>query len=1035
MKKNTALERRLSFICHFKTKRLASKTTSLIFFLFLFFSPHLFAQTKMVAGMVKDEKGEPLSGVSVNVKGGSGSATTTDIYGKFTIHVKEGTTVVFTHIGFGRKEVIIGNNTNLNVRLDQQKEDLGEVVVIGYGSQRKRDVTGAVSTIDVSNLKDIPAASVTRLIVGQASGVTVKQTTGSPGREFEVTIRGLGSLGAGSQPLYVIDGFPVGTSVGQNLNPNDIATISILKDAVSTAIYGARGSNGVVLITTKSAKSGEASLNVTANYGIQNIPNSRKTKVLNGAEFAQFKKDIFMDKIRYFQNREPAIDEVPLDFRYPEQTKTSTNWFDAILNQNAKFQNYNMTLSQGKGDIRSLVSVGYVSQEGALIKTKYDNFSVRANIGGKVNDFINIGLNINGSYSKQNIANTEGRANLVGSTLLMDPRDPIFKGDGSYNSYIGGHDGIFGFPNPVQSLNEITRNREIGDVLSNGFLEFSFLKNFKFKTAVNVKLNFSSYKQFIPSTMADVNAPPPRDASEYDDAFSTKNLSADQLLTYDNKFGNHRLNVLVGFTAQEETVKGISGSGTQFPSNQTPFLSAATLKSSGSTEYGWGMEAYFSRINYSFKDKYLFSGTFRREGSSRFGSMNKYGNFPAVSVGWRISDESFMPKYSWLNDLKARASYGITGNNNIGNYSSLAFMNINSYILGNNFASGQVVGSLPNPALGWEKSNQLDVGLDLSAFNNKLTFTAEYYNKITSDMLLPIRLPSISGFTSYLSNIGKVQNKGIEFSARYKTKINAIGFWSNFNISFNRNKVLEIRGNNDEIWNGDFYGAYNVSKVGRPIGMIYGFKVLGIFNNQAEIDKSPTQAGAIPGVYKYYDGNGDGTISYDTKDMVEIGNPWPKSTWGFTLGGDYKKFDLSVLLTGANGYDVFRQIESSTMNMDGVFNVSTASKDRWRSGQNPGSGKYATTNTWKWERENNSRYVYSGSHIWVKNVSLGYTLPKSKLHFSGIRFYLSADNLFLITNYPGNNPEVNNRGGINPGVDDEAYPISRTFTIGANITF
>jgi len=447
------------------------------------------------------------------------------------------------------------------------------------------------------------------------------------------------------------------------------------------------------------------------------------------------------------------------------------------------------------------------------------------------------------------------------------------------------------------------------------------------------------------------------------------------------------------------------------------------------------MNAVFGRINYAFGDRYLLSGTFRREGSSRFGEKNKYGNFPAFSAGWRVLNEKFMPHISWLTDLKLRGSWGITGNNNIGNYSSLAFMSDNNYILGNNLVRGQIVTSLANSSLGWEKSKQLDLGLDIAAFGDKLSFTAEYYNKITSDMLLPIQVPSISGFTTYLSNVGKVQNKGFEFSVRYKTKVNKVGLWTNANISINRNKVLEIRGNNDQILNGDFYGGYNISRVGRPIGMLYGFKMLGIFQNQAEIDKSPKQDGAIPGVYKYLDADGDGIISYDTKDMVEIGNPWPKFIYGLTIGGDYKNFDWSILVNGAYGYDIYRVIEASTMNMDGVFNVLEASKQRWRSEQNPGSGKYATTNTWKWERESNSRYVYSGSHMWIKNISVGYTLSKTKLPFKSLRVFASADNFLLFTHYPGSNPDVNNRGGINPGLDDESYPLTRTFTFGANFNF
>ncbi|MEO5888821.1 MAG: TonB-dependent receptor [Ferruginibacter sp.] len=1014
---------------------LQRKKITFLFLLLSGISTFSFAQQKLtVSGTVVSDSSLPLSNVSIKVKGEPGGATS-EANGAFTIKVNKGATLLFSMVGYEEKRVKVDkDDLAMAITLSSTNATLDSVVVIGYGSQMKKNITGAVSTVDVSKLKDIPANNVTQLLDGQAAGVVAQQATGSPGREFNVTIRGTGSLGAGSAPLYVIDGFPVGTSIGQNINPADIKTITVLKDAVSTAIYGARGSNGVILITTKNARAGEVSLTVSANYGIQNIPESRKTKVLDGVGFAQFKKDIFMDKIRYFENREPSIDEVPLDYRFPEQTKYSTNWFNEILDNNAAYQDYNVTLASGKGNIKSLVSVGYLDQAGTLLNTNYKLYSVRANIGGQVNSFINMGLNLNGSYSTQNQANTEGRDALVGSTYLMDPRDPVYNADGSYNNYIGGHDGAFGWANPVQVLKETNTNYTNSNVITNAFLEFSFLRNFKFKTSVNAGLYIGTYKQFVPSTISGTNAPAPRDARESDYSANTMNLSADQLLTYSKEFGDHHLDVLAGYTAQKETSKELSGSGNQFADDLVPYLNAAVIRSSNSSEFGWSTAAYFGRASYSFRGKYLFSGTFRREGSSRFGLQNKWGNFPALSVGWRISDESFMPKTTWLNDLKVRGSWGITGNNNIGNYSSLSFLNSSNYVVGSNFVSGRVVSSFANTELGWEKSKQTDVGLDLTAFGNKLTFTAEYYNRITSNMLLSIQLPAISGFTSSLGNVGKVQNNGLEFSAGYKTKINAVGLWSNFNISFNRNKILEIRGENDEIWQGDLYSDYNVSKVGRPIGMIYGFKVLGIFQNQAEINKSPAQDGAIPGVYKYADGDGDGIISYDTKDMVEIGNPWPKGTWGFTLGADYKKFDISVLLTGAYGYDVVAQIEKSTENLDGVFNVSTASVNRWRSEQNPGSGRLTGTNTWKYQRESNSRYVYDGSHMWVKNISLGYSIPKSTLRFSAVRLYISAQNLFLITDYPGNNPNVNNLGGTRPGFDDASYPVSRTFSVGANIS-
>jgi len=1014
---------------------LQRKKTTLLFLLFSGISIISLAQQKItVSGTVMSDSSLSLSNVSVKIKGEPGGVSS-ETNGAFTIKVNKGATLLFSMVGFEEKRIKIEkDDLAIIIRLSKTSSTLDSVVVIGYGSQKKKNITGAVSTIDVSKLKDLPVNNVSQLLDGQAAGVVAQQATGSPGREFNVTIRGTGSLGAGSSPLYVVDGFAVGTSIGQNINPADIKTITILKDAVSTAIYGARGSNGVILITTKSAKNGEVNLTASVNFGIQDIPESRKTKMMDGVGFAQFKKENFMDKIRYFDNREPTDAEVPLDYRFPEQTKHSTNWFNEILHKNAAFKDYNITLSSGKGAIKSLVSAGYLNQDGILLNTNYKLYSVRANIGGQLNSFINMGVNLNGSFSTQTQASTEGRGDVVGSTYLMDPRDPVYNADGSYNNYIGGHDGVFGFANPVQLLKEANTHYANTNVITNAFLEFSFLRYFKFKTAVNAGLYVGTSKQFVPSDISGQNAPAPRDAYENDNSSNTINLSADQLLTYSKELGKHHLDLLAGFTAQNETTKGLSGSGNQFPDNLVPYLNAAVIKSSNSSEYGWSTEAFFGRANYSFKGKYLFSGTYRREGSSRFGAQNKWGNFPALSVGWRISDESFMPKTTWLNDLKLRGSWGITGNNNIGNYSSLSFLNSSNYVLGGNFVSGQVVSSFANTELGWEKSNQTDVGLDLTAFHNKFTFTAEYYNRITSNMLLSVQLPAISGFTSSLGNVGKVQNKGLEFSTSYKTKINAVGLWTNFNISFNRNKILAIRGVNDEIWQGDLYSDYNVSKVGRPIGMIYGFKVLGIFQNQAEINKSPTQDGAIPGVYKYADEDGNGIISYDTKDMVEIGNPWPKGTWGFTLGADYKNFDISVLLTGAYGYDVVAQIEKSIENLDGVFNVSAASKYRWRSEQNPGAGRLTGTNTWKYQRESNSRYVYSGSHMWVKNVSLGYSIPKSATHFSAIRLFISAQNLFLITSYPGNNPNVNNLGGTRPGFDDASYPIARTFSIGANIS-
>ncbi|MDO1445476.1 TonB-dependent receptor [Rhodocytophaga aerolata] len=1006
----------------------------------------LITPERNITGRVTSEEGEGLPGVSVLLKGTT-TGTSTDIDGKFTISVPdEGGSLVFSYIGFMTKEVAIGAQATIDVTLAADIKSLEEVVVVGYGTQRKRDITSAVSNINMKDIGEVPASNLNRLLQGQAAGVTVRQNHGAPGGQFQVRVRGIGSLGAGSDPLYVIDGFPVGNNIGQNLNPNDIETITVLKDAASTAIYGARGSNGVVLITTKNAQADRVNLNFSVDYGIQNIPQSRRVNVLNGVEFAQFKKEVFMDNIRYFQNREPAIEEVPASYRFPEQTQHSTDWYDAILHDNAPYKDINMTLAAGRGPIKTLLSLGYYKEQGSVIKTDYDRISARANIGGDVNKFIRVGFNLNGTYSKKNLASLDesvaGRSALIGSTLLMDPREPIYDEQGNLRPYIGGVDGVFGFPNPVYVLNNAIRKRNIAEVLSNVYVELTLLKGLKFRTSANAKLNYNTWKEYVPSTIGTpLNGFPPRLAFGSETTEQLSNLSADQLLTYTPELGeNHHFDVMVGYTAQEEKVRGVSGSGNTYPDDLVPFLGSAIIRSSNSYEYGWTLLAYLGRINYSFKEKYLFSASMRREGSSRFGKVNKYGNFPAVSLGWRVSEESFIPKFTWLDDLKLRASWGMTGNNDIGNYSHLAFMNTSNYILGNAIAPGRVVSSFANSTLEWEKSNQLDLGLDLTVFNNSLTFTAEYYDKITNDMLLPISIPSVSGFTVSLANIGKVENKGVELAADYRLRIGQVNFRTSPNISFNRSKILAIKGENDMLWYGSFYGGYNVQKVGRPIGMIYGYKKLGIFNTQEEINASPKQDGVIPGGMKFWDADGNGEVTYDTKDMVEIGNPNPAFTWGWTFAADYKRFDISILLMGAHDYDIYRNIEASTMNMDGVFNVLDKAKDRWRSPENPGSNPNAKnsqggTNYFKWSRESSERYIYDASHMWVRNITFGYNLPKFTSVISDARVFVNAANVFLFTKYPGGNPDASVRGGTELNNDDETYPIPRVFSVGARVNF
>lgn len=1005
---------------------------------FLVTLPSMGQGAGIVTGKVlSSDDQQPLPGATVLVKG-TNRATITDTNGDFSIQAASGEFLVISFIGFTQSEIAIqSGQTQYEINLSLSTADLSEVVVVGYGSQRKADITSAVSVIDMEAIGNVPTTDVSRLLQGQAAGVQVRQQSGRPGEEMQITIRGLGSLGAGSSPLFVVDGFPIGNSLGQNINPSDIASITVLKDAASTAIYGARGSNGVVLITTKNAKEGKVGFEFFANSGFTNVPDNRRTKMMNGVEFATFKKESFEDKIRYFEKREPALSEVPLEFRFPEQTQYNTDWFEEIMNQNAKFQNYNATMTAGKGNIRSLVSVGYVKQEGAVIKTDFERFNLRANVDGKVNDFISMGLNLSASHGRENYAPTSGRDAIIGRALWADPRYPVYNEDGSFNSYIGGTNGIFGTANVVQELHETTRKLTTNNVLASGFIEFSFLKNFKFRSAINATLLGTDQQEFRPSTLAGggFNQAPPREATLVQRTQETLNIGADQLLTYSKVIDKHRIDGLLGFSVQEEDTRFLQGNGNGFASDQTRFLAAATRTTSTSGEFGWSLLAYMARANYGYDDRYLFSASFRREGSSRFGANNKYGNFPAFSAGWRISEEAFFPKTSWITDLKLRGSWGITGNNAIGNYSSLSLMRASNYVLGGTIVNGLTLSNFANSDLGWEQSQQTDIGLDFAMFDNKLILTAEYYNRLTNDMLLSVELPAASGFTTALGNVGKVKNTGIEFSLDFRTKISKVNLRTNLNLTFNRNEVLELRGDADAILSGGFYGTYNRSVVGRPMSMLFGYKKIGMFQNDEEIKNSPTQDGAVPGVYKHFDANGDGVISYDNRDMVEIGNPHPAMILGWTIGGDVGAFDFNILFNGAFNYDMMRNIEATTLNMDGVFNIlQAAATDRFRSADMPGDGIIPTSNTWKWEREASSRYIYDATHVWLRNVTFGYSIPENIFKFPA-RVFFSGENLFLFTDYPGTNPDVNARGGVNIGSDDEAYPIPRTFTFGATINF
>ena len=997
-----------------------------------------------VQGRILDETDQPLPGAAVLEKG-TNNGTITDYDGRFTLSVAEDATLLISFVGYEQQEVKVnGSTTDLIIKLKADLTSLEEVIIVGYGDQRKSDITTAVSEVDLDLVENVAISNTSRLLQGQAPGVQVKQTTGSPGQEFEVRIRGISSLGASSNPLYVVDGFPIADNIGQYVDANDIASITILKDAASTSIYGARGSNGVVLITTKSGKEGVSKINISLNEGFQNIPDSRKVKVLNAQQFVQFQNERVSDDFRRIEGREPTPQDIPEAWRFPDQVRNSTNWLNEILNDRALFQDFNISMTNGNNHLKSYLSLGYINQEGAIKETDYQLFNARINLSNKFNDYLKVDWNLSGRYSTRNDpGNTIGgnfTTSVISAAYLADPRDPVYNEDGSFNDYIGGRDGVFGYQNPVQVLHEVTNYTAISYLLSNGSIELTPLKGLSLKTAVNVSMENGRGRFFKPSTIADWNNPPPTIANSGERAYRASNYTFDNILSYVTSLDKNEFDFTAGYVVQRARLDDLSGNGEQFPDDLIPYLSAAGETSSSSNINGWGLAAFLGRVNYVYDHKYLLSVSYRREGSSRFGKNNKWGDFPAFSLGWRASEEAFFPKNAFISDLKLRGSWGITGNNNIGDFTHLARLSANNYVLGGQLVGGRVISNFGNPDLKWETSKQLDIGLDIGLFDNKIMVVTEFYIKTTEDMLLPLQVPATTGFGNALSNIGKVENKGFELGINYRENFGDFRVRTNFNIAFNRNEILALDGDLEEIFvSNDFYGGNNIFRIGQPIGMLYGFKKLKIFETEEEISNAPSHPGNTVGTYQYEDVNGDGEITYDRQDWTIIGNPNPDFTWGLNINLEYKNFDLSMIFTGVQNYDLFRNIEPFTMNVDGVFNVDSRMIDRWRSPDNPGIGEWASTGNFQFTREASSRFVYDASHVWFRTLTLGYNFPKISEAFD-LRFYSSIDNFLLFTNYPGNNPESNSGNPLNPqtvtiGVDNDHYPVPRTFSLGLNINF
>ncbi|MDR6943797.1 SusC/RagA family TonB-linked outer membrane protein [Mucilaginibacter pocheonensis] len=997
-----------------------------------------------VTGTVKDSvSSEPVVGVSVSLKGTT-TGTQTDLNGRFKISAPVGSVLIFRYIGYKEQQVTVQNSDMINVRLASISQNLKEVVVVSYGTQNKREVTGAISQLKATEVKDMPVPNIGQKLQGKLAGVQINQNSGTPGAEMTFRIRGAASINAGNNPLVVIDGFPSESGL-QTLSPDEIETISVLKDASASSLYGSRAANGVILVTTKQAKTGQKSLDFSAYTGVQSVPDRGKPDLMNPQEFAQYKKEYYEDAARY----EGYTGGVPTVYQNPAQYagKPGTNWFDILL-RNAVTQNYNLAFASGTTDLKSVVNLNYNKQEGVMLNSYDERFTARTNNIYTASDRLTLGVNLEVSYgNNQVVPGLDNGRNIIENAFLMDPTLNYKNPDGSYPLSFS-QPGMFPNPNYYLVLTQIVNKTKATRVIANGFAELKIVDGLKFKTTINVNTDNTTNRQFTPSTaQGGLGSAPPQPATgRYGSSSFTTWLSENTLNYQKTLAGKHNFDVLAGYTYQRYSSENSYIDASQFPDDNIQWINAATTRIGNidPNNFGqWSLLSYIGRFNYNYDSKYLVSFAFRRDGSSKFGANNKYGNFPSVSLGWVASDEAFLKNVKPINFLKLRASYGKVGNNNIGDYTYLASVNTSNYVFSNQVTPGKTLSGIGNNDLTWETTTSYDLGLDLEMFNSRLSFTYDYYWKKTDGLLYGIDIPVQSGFTTITSNVGRFDFWGHEFTIGSKNLVGAFKWNTNFNISFDRNLVKKLGTNDAPIGGYSEYWDDNRTAVGHPIGLFYGYINNGVYMTQQEFDTQPHNATAMVGTARFKDVSGpagvpDGKI--DSYDRTYIGNPNPTFVYGITNSFSYKNLDLSIVMAGSVGNDIADDSFQSTENLDGVFNVRKGVANRWRSEEDPGDGIYPRTRSGTTAdfRNFTSRQVFKATYLAVKNITLGYTLPiKKTKYFRSFRAYLSAQNAFIFSKYPGLNPEAGLAGlnGLNQGRDFTGYPIPRVLSVGINAGF
>ncbi|MFK7981563.1 MAG: SusC/RagA family TonB-linked outer membrane protein [Saprospiraceae bacterium] len=991
-----------------------------------------------VSGSVYDiDNNEPLIGVNILVKG-KDVGTATDFDGKFSLEVEENATLVFSYIGYNEKEVKVRNAKMGDIYLETDAKQLEEVVVVGYGTQKRSDLTGALSSVGEKEIKALPATGLDQALQGRAAGVQVTQNSGAPGGGVSIRIRGIGST-LSAEPLYVIDGIPVvndnqGTSSnfseldggGQNsnalntVNPSDIESIEILKDASATAIYGARAANGVVLITTKRGKAGKSNISLESYYGVQEL--ASKVPVLDLRQYAEYYGDIGFELIEEFRN--------------PELLGKGTDWQDAVFRQ-AATQNYQMTVSGGSEKTKFALSGGYNFKEGIVVGSDFTRLSAKLNIDHSFSDRVRIGNSFLASRTSENITFNDNSSGVVYTALLAVPNAPVRNADGSF---AGPQEEItLSFDNPVaraletQDVNTKTR------ILSNLYAEIDLFPWLKYRTEFGADIIYSNHNTFFPQFER---------GNFFGKSGVRRSLNNSlfwinkHLLTFNKKIADkHNVTALLGFEAQEGTYEYLFASRDNLPTNDLQQLSLgdAGQQQNGGGAGHWALVSYFGRFNYGFSDRYLLTGTVRVDGSSRFGPNNRYGVFPSAAFAWRASNEGFIKEIDAINNLKFRVGVGTVGNQEIGLYSYSANLRSINVALGDQLVTGFAPDNIANPDVRWESSFQTNIGMDLGLINNRIELIADYYIKKADGMLLPALIPLTAGsLNAPFVNIGEIENRGIEITLNTQNTTGAFSWRTGINFSVNRNKVISLGSN------GNLIGLIQRIPVtrteeGQPISQFYGYVTDGIFQSQAEVVESPFQQdGTRAGDIKFKDLNNDGIIN--DQDQTFLGSPHPDFTLNMTNNFSYKGIDFSFFFQGVFGNEILNLIRRDIEGMAGLANQSVRVIDRSRPGMPDDEMPRATGPDPNSNRRISSRFIEDGTFVRLKNVSLGYTFPKKwmrRVKIQTMRAYISVQNLQTWTDYSGYDPEIGsyNQNPLINGVENGRYPISRSYTAGINVNF